>query len=497
MYIDVFQSVHSLQEGYMQSDLVIKENELIDPSNYPEDQQSLVSDFNSRIRRLTGIITGIGKEYHTIWVINANTKKMYLYRSTGENTNRYAVELGFRFDNYDRFIEEYVDRCVVNSIESIQRDVKLDVVFSRIKDGDLFTLDYMRLADDGNMSYHQMAFALAGQPGETENFILAFRDIDRSIRKHISDKRYLREQLDIVETLSRDYYNIFKINPRTGDVVILKLDGYVTKGMEGAGDKVYSYEVLYKQYVKDRVYSEDQEWMYDAISLATINSKLKDTPEYVSSYRVMDNGEVHYYQFTYILINANIPNSDMLAGFKNVDDIVASAKERQNLEILASTDIMTGILNRGSGERKVIDYMANNKTGMLCILDVDRFKDINDDFGHNVGDKVLHGIADVLKHAFRDDDIIFRLGGDEYAVYVMNLDNEDAGKVVLDRVFKEIGNMDIAELGGREICVSAGAVFFKEGDKRSFEDLYKLADSGVYESKKVDGSALYFSPSSI
>ena len=85
----------------------------------------------------------------------------------------------------------------------------------------------MRLADDGNMSYHQMAFALAGQPGETENFILAFRDIDKSIRKHIADKRYLREQLDIVETLSRDYYNIFKINPQTGDVVILKLDGYV------------------------------------------------------------------------------------------------------------------------------------------------------------------------------------------------------------------------------------------------------------------------------
>ena len=233
----------------MQSDLVIKENELIDPLNYPEDRRSLVDDFNARIRRLTGIITGIGKEYHTIWVINSNTREMYLYRSTGENTNRNAVELGFRFDNYDRFIEEYVDRCVVNSIDSIQRDVKLDVVFSRIKDGDLFTLDYMRLDDDGNMSYHQMAFALAGEPGETENFILAFRDIDRSIRKHIADKRYLREQLDIVETLSRDYYNIFKINPQTGGVVILKLDGYVTKGMEGAGEKVYSYDVLYKQYV--------------------------------------------------------------------------------------------------------------------------------------------------------------------------------------------------------------------------------------------------------
>ena len=439
-----------------------------------------------------GIITGIGKEYHTIWVINSNTKKMYLYRSTGENTNRYAVELGVRFDNYDRFIEEYIDRWVVSSIESIQRETQSDIVFSRIKDGDLFTIDYMRLDDDGNMSYHQMAFALAGQPGETDNFILAFRDIDKSIRKHISDKRYLREQLDIVETLSRDYYNIFKINPRTGDVVILKLDGYVTKGMEGAGEKIYPYEVLYKQYVKDRVYSEDQEWMYDAISLDTVNSKLLDNPEYVSSYRVMDKGEVHYYQFTYILINANIPNSDMLAAFKNVDDIVASAKERQNLEILASTDIMTGILNRGSGERKVIDAMANNKTGMFCILDVDKFKNINDEFGHNVGDKVLRGIADVLKLTFREVDIIFRLGGDEYAIYVMNLSDEEGGKAVMDRVFKGISEMDIPELGGREICVSAGAVFFRDGDKRSFEELYKLADSGVYESKKVNGSALKF-----
>jgi diguanylate cyclase (GGDEF)-like protein len=387
---------------------------------------------------------------------------------------------------------EYVDRCVVNSIESIQRDTKLDVVFSRIKDGELFTLDYMRLSDDGNMSYHQMAFALAGQPGETENFILAFRDIDKSIRKHISDKRYLREQLDIVETLSRDYYNIFKINPQTGGVVILKLDGYVTKGMEGAGEKVYSYDVLYKQYVKDRVYSEDQEWMYDAISLETIKNKLKDNPEYVSSYRVIDKGEVDYYQFTYILINANIQGSDILAGFKNVDDIVASAKERQNLEILASTDIMTGILNRGSGEQKVIEAMANNQAGMLCILDVDNFKDINDDYGHNVGDKVIRGIADALKHVFRDEDIIFRLGGDEYALYVMNLNGEEAGREMMDRFFKEIAAMDIPELGDNRICVSAGAVFFKDGDKRSFENLYKLADSGVYESKKFNGSTLKF-----
>ena len=100
----------------MQTDLIIKENELIDPAIYPEDQRGLVEDFNARIKRLTGIITGIGKEYHTIWVINSKTMDMDLYRSTGENTNRSAVALGFQFDNYDLFIEEYVDRFVVTNI---------------------------------------------------------------------------------------------------------------------------------------------------------------------------------------------------------------------------------------------------------------------------------------------------------------------------------------------------------------------------------------------
>ena len=63
--------------------------------------------------------------------------------------------------------------------------------------------------------------------------------------------------MSIVNALSRDYYNVFKVDLQTGNVVILKLDGYVTKGMEGPGEKVYPYDVLCRQYINDRVYSED------------------------------------------------------------------------------------------------------------------------------------------------------------------------------------------------------------------------------------------------
>ena len=474
------------------SDMIIREDELLDPADYPEDQRKLVEDFNARIKRITGIVTGLGKEYHTIWVVDIADMSMHLYRSTGESTSRGAIQLGYRYTEYDRYISEYIDTYVVDRSESILKDVNSQTVMDRIKDGDLYTVDYMRMSDEGILSYHQMAFALAGQPGEADKFILAYRDIDKAIRKHISDKQYLREQLDIVNALSRDYYNIFKVDINTGNVVILKLDGYVTKGMDKPSDKQYPYDVLYKQYVKDRVYPEDQPDMIEAMSFETVCQKMREQDEYVSSYRVLDNGEVHYYQFTYIPINPLNLSSGILAGFKNVDDIVESAREREALAILAETDIMTGILNRGSGERKVIDALANGRNGMLCIFDIDNFKHINDNYGHDVGDKVIRGIADILSNEFRERDIVFRLGGDEYAVFAENITEESSAKMVIDRVFGKIYEMSIPELNGHQVTVSAGASLSIPGQHNDFEELYKSADSCVYKSKSVEGCEVTF-----
>ena len=476
----------------MQSDVIVKEDELLDPADYPEDQRQLVLDFNERIRHITGIVTGLGKEYHTIWLVDMNDLTMKLYRSTGESTSRGALELGYRYKNYDRMMAEYVDTYVVDRSESVQKDVHSAAVMERIKDGSLYTVDYMRMTDDGMLSYHQMAFALAGAPGEADKFILAYRDIDKSIRKHIADKQYLREQLDIVNALSRDYYNIFKVDINNGTVVILKLDGYVTKGMDKPSDKVYPYDVLYKQYVKDRVYIEDQPAMLEAMSFETVCEKMRQQDEYVSGYRVWDNGEVHYYQFTYVPVNPANLSSGILAGFKNVDDVVESAREREALAILAETDIMTGILNRGSGERKVIDAIANGHAGMFCIMDIDNFKFINDNFGHDVGDKVIRGIADVISNEFRERDIVFRLGGDEYAVFARNITDEEAGRMVIERVFSKISSLQIPELEGHDVSVSAGASILDTDAHIDFEDLYKKADSCVYKSKAVDGCAVSF-----
>ena len=476
----------------MQSDIVVKADELLDPDDYPEEQRNLIGDLNKRINLCMGIVTGLGKDYHTIWLVKLDDLSLRLYRTTGESTSRGVIDIGLRAENYDDAVDQYVDTYVADRPDSIHREIKSETVLENIKDGGLYTVDYMRLGDDGVISYHQMAFALAGEPGEAEYFILAFRDIDKSIRKHISDKQYLREQHDIVAALSRDYYNIFKIDINTGQVVILKLDGYVTKGMDKPSEKKYPYDVLCRQYITDRVYSEDQPAMFKAMSFETVCAKVRECEEYVSSYRVIDKGQIHYYQFTYIPVNPANLNKGILAAFKNVDDIVESAREREALAILAETDIMTGILNRGCGERKVRDALANGRTGMLCILDIDDFKYTNDHFGHDVGDKVICSIADIISNEFRERDIVFRLGGDEYAVFAFGINEEEPGKALIQRIFSKIKDIDIPELEDYKISVSAGAALTGIESKPDFEELYRQADAGVYKCKEVDGCAVEF-----
>ena len=465
------------------SGTVLKES-FLNPKDYPEELKGLVEDFNKKLVNSMGIITGLAKEYHTIWLVNRKTLALELYRSTGEHTVSGLLGLAARFRDYPSFIKAYVTTYVADHPEDVENASRIEVVEEKIRNGELYTIEYLRIDEEGRISYHQMAFALAGDPDGAEKFILAFKDVDKIVRRHMADKQYLYEQLGIVNALSRDYYNVFKVDLKTGNVVILKLDGYVTKGMEGPGDKVYPYDVLCNQYITDRVYSEDIPAVTKAMSLETVRRKMKETNEYVSSYRVHDHGEIHYYQFTYIPISPLDKSLGILAGFKNVDDVVAGAKEREQLIALAETDIMTGILNRGSGEKKVANALDEGTSGMFCILDIDRFKHINDTYGHDVGDKVIRGIADVLKDEFRKRDVIFRLGGDEYAIFAPNVNEETKGRKLLKRVLDAIEKLVIPELEGMKPTVSVGALIIPHGVLTNFDEAYRKADECVYSSKK-------------
>ena len=154
---------------------------------------------------------------------------------------------------------------------------------------------------------------------------------------------------------------------------------------------------------------------------------------------------------------------------------------------MAETDMLTGINNRGSGERKIRDLISKGIGGMFVLFDADKFKSINDSYGHDAGDKVLIAIAERMRSNFRDRDIVMRLGGDEYAIYVPYVYEKKDGEPIIERFIKAIEEINLPEIEGKKISISLGVAFYKENDTYTFEELYKKADSCTYESKKATG----------
>ena len=185
-------------------------------------------------------------------------------------------------------------------------------------------------------------------------------------------------------------------------------------------------------------------------------------------------------------------NNDVKRVLWVIESIDAEKRRRDKLQYLSETDMMTGISNRGSGERKVSKLIDQGYGGMFIMLDADKFKSINDTFGHDVGDKVIIAIANCLKKTFRVDDVIMRLGGDEFAAYAVGVFNKDVGQPIIDRFFDHISRIEIPELGDRKICVSVGAAFYYDTDNYAFSQLYKNADSMTYVSKKTVGNCVSY-----
>ena len=147
--------------------------------------------------------------------------------------------------------------------------------------------------------------------------------------------RVMKEQLAIVETLSRDYTNVFAVNEECGTARIIKLEGYVTKGLKEDSKEEQPYAPILNQYIRDRVHPEDQEYLAQALSLDKVREQISSNGEYMGSYRILEDGEDHHFQYTYVKVGENALENDsfILAGFRNIDEMIR--KEQEQKEVLA------------------------------------------------------------------------------------------------------------------------------------------------------------------
>lgn len=167
-------------------------------------------------------------------------------------------------------------------------------------------------------------------------------------------------------------------------------------------------------------------------------------------------------------------------------EIQKNKNNAQMLEELSKIDHLTNISNRYSFDKIIMDYHEKKEEYILLLLDIDKFKNVNDTFGHDVGDRVLRQVATTLSNTTIQHAIPYRIGGDEFAILIKGSyarqEIADLIKIVKqDILFNEV---KVNETESTKIRVSIGSSHtMKNKEFLSIEEMYKEADVNLYEDK--------------
>lgn len=170
-------------------------------------------------------------------------------------------------------------------------------------------------------------------------------------------------------------------------------------------------------------------------------------------------------------------------------DITYQKKHQNELEYMAHYDMLTGLPNRSLEADRLKQAMAQVKrTGRhiaVIYLDLDGFKEINDSYGHDVGDLILITISKNMSQILRDEDTISRLGGDEFVVIIPDLNSKDEALDIAKRLLEQAAKLVTIDNHIISLSASAGITFYPQTDDVDGDQLIRQADLAMYQAKQA------------
>jgi diguanylate cyclase (GGDEF)-like protein len=168
-------------------------------------------------------------------------------------------------------------------------------------------------------------------------------------------------------------------------------------------------------------------------------------------------------------------------------DITEERNNNSKIYNMAFIDELTKIDNRRSGiskvEKCIIDSETSNLMFAVCFVDIDRFKQINDNYGHECGDIILKMIANILTVSTGVNDIVSRIGGDEFMIIVKDIPNINIIDTIAQRLVKKVDIPIVFEEQKISVTISVGISLFPNHGL-NYKELMKNADIALYQAKK-------------
>lgn len=184
-------------------------------------------------------------------------------------------------------------------------------------------------------------------------------------------------------------------------------------------------------------------------------------------------------------------NKNIVMGFvsrvKNEQLLIAYDKAQEELKIKACTDLMTGLYNRTYFTNEAIHFFENcqrlNDIGYLVMMDLDKFKKINDTFGYQVGDKVIINVAKIINENLKGEEYGARLGGDEYIFVLAERFHPETVKSAISNILEGVHSIQLKD--NTFVSGSIGVISVSSGEL-IFDNMYRSADNALYKAK-ADG----------
>jgi diguanylate cyclase (GGDEF)-like protein/PAS domain S-box-containing protein len=270
-------------------------------------------------------------------------------------------------------------------------------------------------------------------------------------------------------------------------------DGYF-KRVNASFERVLGYseeELLSRPYV-DFVHPDDLErTVVEAAAVPDGRGAVQFQNRYVGK-----EGEVHWLEWT----STSLADEGLI--YAVAREITDRKVLEQELERLSQHDSLTGLFNRHRFEeeleRQLIYTRRYGRGGALLVLDLDRFKQINDELGHAAGDRALCEVAGLLRENLRASDtvardsgaVVARLGGDEFVVLLPEVD-ADGARAAAERLVAALEDYELA-IDGRDVKLKAsvGIALFDEHGRPPAGDLLAAADKAMYAAKVAGGAGV-------